>query len=192
VFALFVNYKRPGESAGVAVFWHVLQFAALALIIVGFGQVARHMSDAPALSLSSPESQEQVRAKAIESHVNAINAGQEAFRAAYNRRDAEAANRAIAQLDGVPPLDPQPDKFRLELKQLLVRAHDLALLSETERKGEKRVQGQLKQLGVDFKAWEQRSDSWVEAEGEKYGIHLEKEQAAPAAPPAATATPEKN
>lgn len=181
VFALFVGYKRPGQRAGVAVFWHALQFAALALVIVGFGQVARHMGDARANPV-------------IESHVKALNAGQEAFRAAYNGRDAEAANRAIVQLDGVPPLDAQPDKFRLDLRKLLVRAHDLALLSETERT-DRRVQGQLKQLGIDFKAWEERSDSWVKAEGGKYGIHLEKEEAAPppdAAAPATAATPQKN
>ena len=171
VFALFVGYERPGERAGVAVFWRVLQFAALALVVVAFGQVARHMGDAGANSV-------------IESHVKAMNAGQEAFRAAFNRRDVEAANRAIAELGGVPPLDPQPDAVRLELKQLLVRAHDLALLSETERKSG-RVQGQLKQLAVDFDAWEKRSDNWVKTEGENYGIRLETEETAPSAPPAA-------
>jgi len=190
VFALFVGYKRPGErGAGVAVFWRVLQFAALALVVVAFGEVARHMGDARTNFAGSPESQSQeARAGIIESHVKAINAGQKAFRAALDRRDAKAANRAIAQLDRVTPLDPQPDGFRLELKQLLVRARDLAVLSETERKSE-RVQGQLKQLAADFDAWEKRSDNWVKTEGENYGIRLEAEEAAPpAAPPAATAT----
>ena len=193
VFALFVSYKRPGQRAGVAVFWHVLQFTALALVIVGFGQVARHMGDARANTVSSPGSQlQEARAGIIKSHVNAINAGQNAFRAAFNRRDAEVANLAIAQLDGVPPLDPQPDQIRLELKQLLVRAHDLALLSETERKGQ-RVEGQLKQLEADFDAWEKRSDEWVKTEGGNYGIIMETKEAAPGAttsPAAATPSSE--
>jgi rhomboid protease GluP len=190
LLALFVGYKRPGQSAGVAVLWHILQFAALALVVIGFGQVARHMGDARANAFKSPEAQAQAaRAQVIESHANAINEGQKAFLAAFNKRDAEAANRAIAQLDAVPPLDQQPDAFRHELKQLLVRAHDLALLSETERK-DALVQGQLKQLAADFKEWEKRSDSWVEAEGAKYDLRLEKKEAAPAASP--VATPEKN
>jgi hypothetical protein len=173
LFALFVGYERPGERAGMAVFWRVLQFAALSLVVVAFGQVARHMGAAGANT-------------SIESHVKAMNAGQEAFRAAFNRRDVEAANRAISQIDRAPALDPQPDGFRLELKQLLVRARDLALLNETERKSE-RVQEQLKQLAVDFDAWEKRSDNWVKTEGEKYGIRLETEEVAPSGSPAPAA-----
>jgi rhomboid protease GluP len=189
VLALFVGYKRPGQRASVAVFWHVLQFAALALVVVGFGQVARHMGDARANPVSAPDSQPQINVETVNSYIEAVNEGQKAFRAAFNKRDTETANRAIELLDRVAPLAPPPDQLRLELKQLLVRAHDLALLSDAERAGA-RVRGELKQLGEDFKAWEKRSDDWVQAEGENYGIGLGKdEDAAPAASPTATGSP---
>jgi len=191
VFALFVGYKRPGQSASVAVLWHVLQFAALALVIVAFGQVARHMGDARPTLSNPPESQSQISAEAVNSYVKAINAGQDAFRAVFNKGDTQAANSAIVQLDGAAPLGQQPDQIRLELKQLLVRAHALALLNETERKG-KRVQGQLKQLEADFDAWEKRSDEWVKTEGGNYGIIIETKEAAPAAPTTAATPPQKN
>lgn len=191
LLALFVGYKRPGQSARVAVLWHVLQFAALALVVVGFGQVARHMGEARTRLNNPPESQPQVNAATIDGYVEALNEGQAAFRAAFNERDTEAANRAIQKLDRVAALAPQPDQIRLELKQLLVRAHDLALLSEAERKS---VNGkkQFSQVEEDFKAWEKRSDDWVQAEGENYGIVLKRdEEAAPAASPSPTAPPKK-
>jgi rhomboid protease GluP len=195
LLALFVGYKRPGQSAGVAVFWHVLQFAALAAVIVAFGQVARHMGDARARLDNPPESQPQVNAATVDSYVEAINEGQNAFRAAINERDTEAANRAIARLERVPPLAPQADQLRLELKQLLVRAHDIALPSDGER-ASARLREQFQQLGADFKAWEKRSDGWVEAEGKNYGIVLSKDDAEsppaePDAPPQTSPAPPK-
>jgi membrane associated rhomboid family serine protease len=178
VLALFVGYKRPGQRASVAVLWHVLQIASLVLVVVGFGQVARHMG--------------QTRSQV--SYVDGINAGQVAFAAAFNDRDANAANRAVEQLDQVAPLGQQPDRIRAELRQLLVRARALALTGEEERKGEG-VRQQLDQLAADFETWEKNSDNWVKTEGANYGIALdeevneEKEEAAPAAAPQGTAAP---
>ncbi|HEY9401565.1 MAG TPA: rhomboid family intramembrane serine protease, partial [Pyrinomonadaceae bacterium] len=197
--ALFVGYKRPGQRASVAVLWHVLQIASLVIVVVGFGQVARYMGGLRPHLNNPPGS--QAGGDVTGNYVEAINEGQVAFRDAFNKRDAEAANRTIARLDQVAPLAPKPDQIRLELKQLLVRARDLALVGEDERKGEAAV-GQLKQLAADFQAWEKRSDDWVKAEGANYGIALEAEdkaapeaedKAAPAAEdkaaPEAAATP---
>jgi membrane associated rhomboid family serine protease len=190
LLALFVGYKRPGQRASVAVLWHVLQFVSLALVVVAFGQVARHMNDAPPAHLNlSPESLSQVNAETIDSYIKAVNEGQAALRAAFNKRDTEAANRAIEQLERVAPLAPPADELRLELKQLLVRARDLALLSETERKS-KNAERQLVQLTVDYQAWVKRYGDWVKAEGENYGMVLEEKKAVPATPtPEATASP---
>jgi membrane associated rhomboid family serine protease len=170
--ALFVGYKRPGQRASVAVLWHVLQIASLVLVVICFGEVARHMG----------ETRSQV------SYVDGINAGQTAFAAAFNDRDADAANRAIEQLDHVAPLGQQPDRIRLELRQLLVRAHALALVGEEERKAGD-AQQQLAQLAADFEAWEKYSDNWVKTEGGNFGFVLDEEgnEAAPAAPPGTTA-----
>lgn len=168
LLALFVGYKRPGQSTGVAVLWHVLQIASLALVVVGFGQVARHLGDVR----PQPANAAQVRADTIGEYVEAVNEGQKAFRAAFNRGDAEAATRAIERLERVPPLDARPDQLRLELRELLVRARTLAQLSAEERNGAE-ARAQLKQLASDFGAWEQRSDEWVKTEGGNYGIVLE-------------------
>ena len=178
VCALFVGYKRPGQRASVAVLWHVLQVASLVIVVVSFGQVARYMGGLRPQLDNPPGS--QAGGGVTGNYVEAINEGQVAFRDAFNKRDAEAASRAIARLDQVAPLAPKPDQIRLDLKQLLVRARDLALLGEDERKGEAAL-GQLKQLAADFQTWEKRSDDWVKTEGANYGIALQAEdKAAPA------------
>lgn len=206
LLALFVSYKRPGQRASVAVMWHILQFASLVLVVVGFGQVARHMGEARARLDNPAESQPQVDADGVHNYIVALNEGQDAMRATFNKRDTEAANRAIEKLDRVAPLAPQPDQLRHELKQLLVRAHDLALLNDAERNAKSGAR-QLLQLVNDHRAWEKRYRDWVQAEGENYGMTLEKKEdagkndaeknaeaeatrAAPASSPAATgATP---
>ena len=189
--ALFVGYKRPGQRASVAVLWHVLQIASLVIVVVSFGQVARYMGGLRPHLNNRPGA--QAGGDVTGNYVEAINEGQVAFGEAFNKRDAEAANRAIGRLDQVAPLAPNPDQIRLDLKQLLVRARDLALVGEDERKGE-RALGQLKQLAADFKEWEKRSDDWVKTEGANYGIVLQSEdKAAPEsedkAAPEAAATP---
>jgi membrane associated rhomboid family serine protease len=168
LLALFVGYKRPGQSASVAVLWHVLQVASLLLVVVSFGQVVRYMGSAQPL----PENAAQVRARTIDAYVEALNEGQKAFHAVVNRGDAEAATRAIVQLERVPPLDAKPDGLRLELRELLVRGRALALLSAEER-NDAPGRGQLKQLVSDFASWDQRFDEWVKTEGGNYGIVLE-------------------
>jgi hypothetical protein len=184
--ALCVGYKRPGQRASVAVLWHVLQIAALVLVVISFGQVVRTMGGLRPHLDNAAASRPQTGADVVTSYVEAINEGQTAFLAALNKRDAEAANRAVARLDLVPPLDQKPDQIRVELRQLLLRAHDLALVGEDERQKSERARGQLKQLAADFDAWEKRSDDWVRTEGANYGIALETEEKGA---PEAAATP---
>jgi hypothetical protein len=46
LLALMVGYRRPGdERSGMATAWHVVQFAALALVVVCFFKTAQHLRD---------------------------------------------------------------------------------------------------------------------------------------------------
>ncbi len=184
--ALVVGYKRPGGRGPVAIVWHVLQIAALALVVLSFGEVARHLGDArprfdnPAarlLKTGGPDS---------EAYIAALNAGQRVFAQLINgEADEAAANQAIAQLDHVPPFDPQADGLRGELKQLLTRARDYRRLPQKER-ATPRGLAQLQPLVKDYKAWDARSDQWVKTEGKNFGIELLNEPQAkqPTGPPA--------
>ncbi|HEX8177937.1 MAG TPA: rhomboid family intramembrane serine protease [Pyrinomonadaceae bacterium] len=174
VLALFVGYKRPGERGPVAFIWHVLQIAALALVVAGFGEVARHLGEARP-KFDNPAARLVRTGPDIDSYIAAMNEGQRTFAALVNRQaDAAAADRVIAQLDGVQPFDAKADALREELKQLLVRARAYGQLSDKERSTPRTV-GQLKQLFADYQAWDARSDEWVRNEGKNYGIYVQSE-----------------
>ncbi|MFL6210191.1 MAG: rhomboid family intramembrane serine protease [Pyrinomonadaceae bacterium] len=174
VLALLVGYKRPDERGPVAVIWHILQIAALAFVVAGFGEVARHLGDARP-RFDKPAARLVQTGPDIEAYIEAMNTGQRVFPMLINREaDAAAANRTIEQLDRVPPFDPKADALRGELKQLLIRARDYGQLPNKER-ATPRALAQLKQLAADYAAWNTRSDEWVKNEGKNYGLILQDE-----------------
>ena len=153
--AAVVGYKRPGQKASVAFAWHVLQVAALALVVVGFGQAALAAA------------RDSKAAFFAEAH----NEGQAAFKKALKDSDAGAADRALEKLDRARPLDAQSARLLEELKTLVSRARDYARQPEQERAS---PQGQesITKLAEDFLSWEERADKWVETDGGNYGVTL--------------------
>ncbi|HEX8069146.1 MAG TPA: rhomboid family intramembrane serine protease [Pyrinomonadaceae bacterium] len=191
VLALLVGYKRPGPRGSVAVVWHVLQVAALALVAVSFGEVARHMGEARPHFDNAGARLVRSNGLDIDGYISAMNEGQRAFHALRaGEADAAAANRAVEQLDRVRPFEPQADALRGELKQLVVRAGEYAARPDKERRTPQAL-AEAKRLDKDFADWETRSDSWVKTEGQKYGLRLlepgegeQQEQPREGAPPA--------
>jgi rhomboid protease GluP len=170
LLALFVGYKRPGQKAAVAFAWHALQIAALALVVVGFGEVARHF-DGPAPSLSRAMPARPGAPSPVDLYIEAHNEGQAAFARAVSDGDAAAAERALEKIERAPALDGETSKLRVELRALVERARDFARRPEAER-ASREGQEALAKLVEDFKEWEGRADAWVKAEGENYGIVL--------------------
>ncbi len=184
VLALFVGYKRPGERGTVAVAWHVLQIAALVLVVVAFGQVARHLGDARPRFDKPAERLVETGGPDLAAYIEAINEGQRVFPVVLDDGDVAAADRAAAKLARVPPLAPRADALRDELKTLLLRAHDFA--AQKDRRTP-RAQAQKKQLIADYQDWEARLNQWVRSEGKNYGLHLDEDE--PAQSPAQKAQP---
>lgn len=175
LFALCVGYKRPGERGSVAFTWHALQIIALALVVAGFGEVARHY-DAERRALRNHQlpvaTATDSPSAPVDAFIEAINAGQAAYHAALDKGDTQAAGDAVKRIDAAHGLDEQSTQLLQELKSLAVRAHDYAALAPQEREA---TRGQMlkERLETDFKSWDQRSDNWVKTEGEKYGIVLD-------------------
>ncbi len=182
LLALFVGYKRPGQSASVAVLWHVLQIASLLVVVVAFGQVARHFNDAPpAHAQPNLDATDAGTQSAASNYIDALNGGQQAFAAAINEGDVERVGQALTALDGAPHLSAESDKLRDELKGLLARARDYAPVNQKERQT-RREQQQGEQLLKDMRSWNARYVAWVKTEGKNYGLVV-REPPAPAATP---------
>jgi membrane associated rhomboid family serine protease len=191
LLALFVGYKRPHEPARVAVFWHILQTAALALVALSFFMVWRHYTgppptvDAEALQRVLPAS----NTADIKAYVEAMNAGQSAFTQGLDKMDVGQMDRAIKQLESVPSVAEKPDAMRTDLKGLVVRAREFAALAPNERRT-RPAQAKLKKLLVDYEAWEKGFNEWVETDGAKYGLKLDKPGPERQASPAAKQSPQ--
>jgi rhomboid protease GluP len=191
LLALFVGYKRPHEPARVAVFWHILQTAALAIIVLSFFMVWRHYTgpppvvDAEALQRIVPPS----NAADIMAYIEAMNAGQTAFLEGLNKMDVGQLDRSIKQLESVPSVGEKPDAMRNDLKALVVRAREFAALTQSERRT-RNAQANLKKLLADYEAWEKGFNEWVKTDGEKYGLKLSEPSPTPPPSPAAKASPQ--
>lgn len=177
--ALVVGYKRPGESSGIALFWHILQVAALLLVVVSFTMVAlRFQGPRPALRNLSSHTLLNGDSADLGAYLKALNAGTEAFYHALSEWDAGAVDQPIKDLESAPGLDEKAGAMRDELKSLLERARDLAK-TPLEQRRKARTLAQQKELLKDFEAWVEKRDQWIKTDGEKYGIEL----VAPKTPP---------
>jgi rhomboid protease GluP len=171
LFGLIIGYKRPGERAGVAVFWHILQVAALALVAVSFVMVARNFrqpyTDA-AGSVPTVASEEKTG-----EFVNAINQGREAFVAALAKGDAGGIDEAVKALEQAPALDKKSGELLDELKSLLAHAKEYAAMPAAGRAEQRRRDKAQNELASDFEAWVNKRDRWVRTEGASlYGVYF--------------------
>jgi membrane associated rhomboid family serine protease len=177
LLALVVGYKRPGERGGVAVVWHILQVAALALVVVSFAMVVRHFRDnEPAINRSAMlEQLPGEDAARFDSYMNTLVAGQKAFVDAFNNGDKSGIDNAIEQLDHATQIDGKTEALRVELKSLLIRMKEF---DTTTKQGGSQSQRALdkerQKLGSDFGAWQKKVIELVETEGEKYRGRLVK------------------
>jgi membrane associated rhomboid family serine protease len=183
LLALFVGYKRPHERAGIATFWHILQVAALALVLVSFLMVWRNYSGPP-LDLNNASVPQLVPGQGaadFASNLNAVNAAQTAFVKAINKGDSGDVDRAIEGLDGAPRLDDETDALRNEIKSLLVRVKEYNALAQPSppRRQQELVRAREQQkLYADFVAWNKRYQEWAETDSKKYGAKLKEPEPA--------------
>ena len=172
LLALIVGYKRPGERAGVALLWHALQAAALLLVVLSFGMVAlRFHGPKPSLANLSSKTIINGGQSDVPAYLEALNNAQIVVQNALNGQDTGDTEAVDKALDAAPSLDEKAHVLRKELKQLLLRAVELAKIPTAQR-GRARARAQREELRKDFDAWVERRDEWVRTEGENYGIKL--------------------
>jgi len=167
LLALVVGYKRPGESAGVAVFWHVLQVLALATVVVGFVMVARHFNQNYTRVANVPQHSQNEG-----DYVKAFNDGIKALATAATKGEAGGLEEAIKELEAATFPDQRSGELRDELKTLLTRARDYTQMPSTGRKQQQARMREQQKLLADFEEWDKKFNEWVKNEGGKYGIYL--------------------
>ncbi|HEY0384655.1 MAG TPA: rhomboid family intramembrane serine protease, partial [Pyrinomonadaceae bacterium] len=184
LLALVVGYKRPGERAGVALFWHILQAASLVLVVASFVMVARHyQGPPPALSNLSKDVLLDTEQSDVPPFLDALNSGQTAFNEAIrDQLKADDFESTIKKLDAAPKLDEQSGALLSELKALVTKAQEL---SKNPASGKEKARIMERKLATlkEFEGWVKKRDEWVKKSGGEYGITL-------VAPPDEAPTPQ--
>jgi rhomboid protease GluP len=153
--ALIVQYRRPGESRGVAATWRALQGAVLGLVAVSFFNTVRYMRMYPPGQL---QAQIRIEDQAFLSYANAMNQAQEEFFQAINGNDAVGIDEAIKNLDATPSVDAKADELRQRFKELLQRAKENLATTETNAASRNRSQ-----LVEDFNVWKKEYEEWLKS-----------------------------
>ncbi len=173
LLALVIGYKRPGERAGVAVFWHILQLAALALVVVSFVMVARTFNKSYANLPGGIPPSLTGKGTDIKDYLDALNGGQTTLIKGLTEDDASGIDASIQALEAASTPDTTAASLRDELKSLLVRARDLPTTATTANKRtQQRIRAQKEVLLSALNAWVEKRDKWVNTEGKNYGIYI--------------------
>ncbi len=171
--ALVVDYRRPGERAGVAIVWRVLQYAALALVAVTFLMVARHLNDPLPAPMRNGTVDPIGQTPNHLQYFTAVNEAQEALSFFLVNNDASSLGSARERLESVPSLDEDADKLRDRLRVHLAQA---TTLSQPPGRGRQRspqqFQQQKNELIKEINVWIMDYERWVETNGKKYGAFL--------------------
>ena len=172
--ALLVNYRRPGERAGVTVIWRVLQTLALALVALSFIQVARHFHDPIPVDVfvqtAVPQPTQTIN---FVEYSRATNSAQEALMAVIHDNDTSRIDSSIKELDAAPSLDSQADELRTRLKALLVTAKEIPASTPTSTADRKALETKKLKLVNDFTEWTASYEQWLRADGKKFGVVVE-------------------
>jgi len=167
--AVLVQYRRPGERAGIAATWRVLQIAALALVVVSFFKIAQHMnipqvpsSAAQSTQANNPNEQIFVR------YSKAMNEGQEVLSEVIHDKEVSHVGNAVQNLQSAPPLDSKADELRSRLLALLIKAATAGTSSPSPEPGQKLPRKTEQGLKEEFAQWRKDYDEWLKGAARVY------------------------
>ncbi len=156
--ALLVDYRRPGEQGKVELIWRVLQVAAIVIVVVSFGLVAKHFGE---FEVSQPSRIEQNRIEDFVTYSKAINDAQDAMGMVLLDKDASRIEGTLQQLNKLTALDPQADIVRDRLKSLLVEAKDINESMKREVASSPELLQRHDALVREFESWKADYNDWL-------------------------------
>jgi rhomboid protease GluP len=159
--ALVVGYRRPGERASIAISWHVLQIAALALVALSFIKVGQHFRDPNKIAQvteTRPVGQPGGGSEFLK-FAKVMNDAQEVFNSAITG-DQSGVDAAVAKLEGSAAPDFKADQLRRKLEVLLQRTKQPATPLDA-----KRARQQTDKLRLDFQSWKKEYEDWLKTTG---------------------------
>ena len=144
--ALAVDYRRPGERAGIATIWQILRAVSLILVVLSFYKVVRNFNRGVP---PSPQQMTHARSQARLNFVNSMNLLQEQVSLVLHNNDASQ----VAIVSQVVTQTPAPDSRAAELRDRL-----MDILKRMTAAGGNREQ--LEKLNAEYQAWQKDYEAW--------------------------------
>jgi rhomboid protease GluP len=186
LLAALVPFQKPGAETNR--FFETLQALILVLIAVCFYEVAVHY-DGPRLSarnLGRGLTQITSTGSSTEEFIRAINNAQKTFEESSHDlesgRTSDLASlktdttKSIDELRKVPSLAPTADKLTGELLAVMQEQYDL--IQEIDRSGTMTLaeSRRLKENASRYEKVMSEFSSWIDREGNRYGIRIQKDR----------------
>jgi hypothetical protein len=163
--ALTVQYRRPGERAGITASWYVMQALAVLLVVVSFFKVVQHFNDQRALASSPDEASAPAeKTDAFLGYWLAVNDAQETLNYAL-AGDLSGVDQAVNNLDSVPNVEPKADELRLRLKDLLLKAKNTPTQAALPAAKDGKTSPKTYDLGAEKATWKKDYEDWLKKLG---------------------------
>jgi hypothetical protein len=154
--AVVVQYRRPGESQGIAVFWRVLQIAALVLLGISFLKVAQNFHTA------HPQQQVQVTQRDVFlNYVNVMNQAHETVASIVYEGDLSGVDQSLQHLQATPAPDAKAEELRHRLIDLLNTTKTQATANPSPQSGPRKDAKLNDKLLVEFVRWNNDYNEWL-------------------------------
>ncbi len=158
--AMTVQYRRPGERAGITASWYVLEALALLLVVVSFFKVVQHFNDQSFLATRDQTAVPSANTDALLGYWIALNEGQETLNYALSG-DTSGVDHAVSKLDSVPNFDAKADELRVRLKELLIKAKNTPTPSTTSPAKNGKPGEKKDDLPAQVAAWKREYEQWL-------------------------------
>lgn len=186
VLALLIPYKRPQERQ-TGVVWRALEIVCLAVIALSFFAVFRTYDGPP---LEAKNLTVRPSPRVVDYH-NRMIRGLDAYKESNHSlvelwqkgeanpdlaRALAAVDKGLESLDGMEPIDPEPESYRMRLRDLLGRQKGLLDRFAGEKPKDwtraKREENELTQI---FEQFTKEYVEWLPGYMAGYGIELKEE-----------------
>jgi rhomboid protease GluP len=161
--AATVQYRRPGERPGITASWYVLQALAVLLVVISFFKVVQHFNDQP-LGAQPAATTSSEKSDLFLSYWIAVSDAQETLNYALDG-DLTRVDQSIKNLDSVANADPEAEKLRVRLKELLVKAKNAAVPAASPAVKGKKTEAKPEDLRSEVDAWKKDYEAWLKKLG---------------------------
>jgi membrane associated rhomboid family serine protease len=164
--ATVVQYRRPGERRGLATAWRILQWLALALVLVGFYETARNFNHSTQLALNPMLTQES---QAFYAFAAAMDAAKQKTNAVIQDRDVRNFDAIAQRALETPAPDARAAELRVQLLSILTRAASAAATATPPPGNGPRQPPVLdEKLAAEMQQWQQQYEEWLRQAIQKY------------------------